>query len=414
MAIIDKKNRFVEGAIADELMHRFGSPLFVVSEDAIKKKYKDLEQALTKHYRPFKIGYSFKTNNLPAICTILKTEGALAEVVSSFEYWLAKKLGYRGEEIIFNGPHKTDDDLNTAISDRCILNIDNRDELHRLIRIASHRGIQPRIGLRVNINEGRTSDVAWDRFGFNIENGEARELCEEITHRRYPLHISGLHMHLGTNIADAGLYRHAAKKLVTFASECEGILSAKMTYLDFGGGFAVTGNRLRGSPEADISSVEDYAASITGTLRGRKNQPLLILEPGRWLIAESIVLLTTVVSVKDLAGISAVTTDASISILREAAYLDFKIEALKNEPGVHSSRIYGCTCTPSDILGHALLPRLTRGDILAFYNVGAYSIPRSSQWISPRPAIIGIDEAGKIRTLRRAETNEDLIRLDLP
>ena len=296
----------------------------------------------------------------------------------------------------------------------CLLNIDNRDELLRLVRIAGDMGKRPSVGLRVNVSEGRSGGPAWDRFGFSLENGEAREICEEIKNRRYPLDVAGLHLHLGTNISDVALYSRAAKKIVAFAAECESMLQTKISYLDLGGGFAVNGNRLKASQKTEVPHMNDYIEAIAKELSRDKNRrPMLILEPGRWLVAESMALLTTVISMKNMPDIATVVTDASVSILREAAFIDFKIEAIKNEAANILTRVYGCSCIQSDILGNALLPLLKRGDILAIDNVGAYSIPRSSQWIFPRPAVVCIDRNGTVRILRRAETKEDLIRLDV-
>ena len=119
----------------EELVKQFGSPLFVASEEKLIEKYQYVEKIIKKAYPNSQIAYSFKTNYLPGICQIFKNLGAMAEVVSSFEYNLAKKLGYKGGEIIFNGPYKKDEELKLAIQDGALVNIDNFDELKRMKKI---------------------------------------------------------------------------------------------------------------------------------------------------------------------------------------------------------------------------------------------------------------------------------------
>ena len=95
----------------DHLANEYGSPLLVFAESIIKIKYREVKDVLDKFYPKNKVAYSVKTNYLPALVSILKDCGALAEVVSGFEYWLTKTLSYKDEEIIYNGPDKSKESL---------------------------------------------------------------------------------------------------------------------------------------------------------------------------------------------------------------------------------------------------------------------------------------------------------------
>src|SRR3989344_1120912 len=112
----NKNYEIVDDVEIQNLLEKFNSPLFIVSERIIKEKYQKLKDALRVFYPDSIISYSYKTNYLPEICKILKGCGVYAEAASGFEYWLAKKLGYQGSDIIFNGPYKKDDELLNAIS----------------------------------------------------------------------------------------------------------------------------------------------------------------------------------------------------------------------------------------------------------------------------------------------------------
>src|SRR3989344_4672418 len=144
-----KKGSFNKDIIK-KMVERYGSPLFILSETELKNKYHILRSALTKSYPSSSVAYSFKTNYLPGVCKILKKEGALAEVVSGFEYALAKKLGYSGQELIFNGPAKDNASLEKALVGGSIVNVDNSEELQRIMQIAERHGQVFKIGIRVN------------------------------------------------------------------------------------------------------------------------------------------------------------------------------------------------------------------------------------------------------------------------
>ena len=124
-------------------------------------------------------------------------------------------------------------------------------------------------------------------------------------------------------------------------------------------------------------------------------------------------LFTKVISKKEINGVSTVTVDSSTGILREASFIDFRISAVNNENNfISPTTVFGSLCAQADILGHANLPRLEIGDILAFHGVGAYSLPRSSQWIFPRPAVVLIKHNGASELIKKAESYEDMVMLD--
>ena len=101
----------LDGFKVSELAEKYGSPLFVLSVKALRERYRDLNRAFTTRYPNFQIAYSYKTNYLKSVCSILKQEGAWSEVVSGFEYDIARNLDVSGDKIIFNGPYKTREEL---------------------------------------------------------------------------------------------------------------------------------------------------------------------------------------------------------------------------------------------------------------------------------------------------------------
>ncbi|MCZ6604396.1 MAG: hypothetical protein O7A03_04555, partial [Alphaproteobacteria bacterium] len=141
---------FDEQYDATDLMGRFGSPLFVVSEAVLREQFRAFKNTFSADGIDTRVAYSYKTNYLPAICSILHEEGVWAEIVSGMEYELALALGVPPREIIFNGPYKTRPELQKAFAQDSIVNIDNLDELNAVQEVANALGTACRVGLRVN------------------------------------------------------------------------------------------------------------------------------------------------------------------------------------------------------------------------------------------------------------------------
>ncbi len=400
----------------DELVQRFGSPLWVVSETTLRSKYQALARAFSLRYPRVAVAYSYKTNYLSGICATLHQEGAWAEVVSGFEYEIALALGVPPEHIIFNGPLKRPEELARAISQGAIVNLDSYDELAVVEQLALKLGRVVSLGVRVNMSVG---PLAWDRFGFNLENGQALQACQRVMASPM-LKLSGLHVHLGTFILDPGLYRQMAGKLGDLARYLTG---AKLEYVDIGGGFA-SHNTLHDQwmpAEYATPTFDQYAEAICPTLVSLLPQPLplLLMEPGRALVDEAMHLVTSVVATKVLSsGQKAVVIDAGINLLPTVAWYRHEVRvAAETGTPVDGSvmeevTLCGPLCMNIDVLQlRTALPPVRRGTLLVVRNVGAYNFSQSMQFIQPRPAVVMVNGGG-VEYLRQAETTEYLRELE--
>jgi diaminopimelate decarboxylase len=133
-----------------QLLQHDGTPVFICERDNLVDRYQALKQSVETHWGKHVIAYSFKTNYLVARARILQDAGAWAEVVSEREYKLARQLEYPGSSIIFNGPLKPDDSLRVAIADGALININDHDELDRLIEITSDKPTRVDVGIRIS------------------------------------------------------------------------------------------------------------------------------------------------------------------------------------------------------------------------------------------------------------------------
>lgn len=408
----------IDGVPVEELVQAYGSPLYVVSEAVLRRKYNELYRAFSLRYPSVAISYSYKTNYLSTICSILHQEGALAEVVSGFEYEIAESLGVPGNQIIFNGPLKRPAELTKAISQGARIHIDSYDELAMVEELAQKLGRTVPVAIRLNMSVG---PLAWDRFGFNLENGQAMDAAYRVLSSPW-LKLVGLHEHLGTFILDPDLYRQMAEKLANFAKSLIDY-GVTLEYLDIGGGYASHNTLHDQWLPADYATptFDQYADAICPTLIKNLPQPLplLIMEPGRALVDEAVQMLTSVVSVRYMtSGQKGVVVDAGVNLLSNVAWYRYEIRAATLAGSISAGsileevNIYGPLCMNIDVLQQKVaLPPLRAGDILIIKNVGAYNFTQSTQFIQPRPAIVLINE-GEVEVIRTAENMEYIKQLD--
>jgi len=402
-----------EKLLDKSLIRKYGSPLFVLDKEKLISNFRKINTEFNNLF-PTIIAYSYKTNYLPFICHSLYEVGAYAEVISGFEFEIAKKIQIPGEKIIVNGPYKPKDELFDILMYGCKINVDNIFELKDIIRIAKKLNIIVEIGLRINIP--MDSKISWSKFGFNLENGEAQRVVDFVFGLKC-LRVIGLHAHIGTNVNDAALYSKATNSLVDFY--LKNVDKINLKYLDMGGGFCVApydcGKYIYGK-KINTASTKDYADAICKILIdkiGKSKSVSLILEPGRTIVDDAMYLLATVTATKNIFDADSIFIDAGVNILPSSYYRKHTIEAVgkvRNE--VILTDIYGPLCMQVDLIESGIyLPKVTVGDILKINCCGAYELSHSIQFIRTRPAVV-VMEKSKHCLIRRKENSEDITSLD--
>lgn len=409
--------RQIDGVDVLSLVHQFGSPLYVVSEKTLRQSYKTFIKELRKLYPDTYIAYSYKTNYLKGICSILHQEGAWAEVVSGLEYNMALGLGMDPARIVFNGTYKSNKEVMHAMKGNSIINIDSFNEIYQMENLAASLKSTPvSVGIRVNVN---INYPPWHKFGFNVESGQALEAVRRIQSSK-SLKLNGLHCHIGTYISEAASYQFTMDKVLEFALKIEREFDIKIDYLDMGGGYASV-NTLHSqflSGTAVVPTPAQYAEVLTSAISRRasefKSKPRLLLEPGRILVDECMSLVTTVVAAKRYAdGRKAIVIDAGVNLLPTAYWYKHEIASVQDiGPHLEVIDIYGPLCMQIDVIRQNVrLPFFQKGHILVIKNVGAYNITQSMQFIYARPSVIIINN-GQPEYLRHPEQLEDIQRLE--
>lgn len=408
----------IDGVAVKELASKYGSPLYVFSEQQIRQTYRKAYKSFSTRYPKVQFAWSYKTNYLAAICDVFHQEGAWAEVVSGFEYDKALGNGVDPKKIIFNGPGKSAQELKKAAENGSLIHIDHLDELYMLIDIAEQISQKPRVAIRVNMDTGIYP--MWDRFGFNYENGQAWDALNKIM-LSGKLELMGLHTHIGTFILTASAYAVAATKLADLALNLQQKFNHSIKYIDMGGGFA-SKNTLKGSylPGSDTNpTFDDYAEAITTALVNcnfkPETLPLLILETGRALIDESGYIVSTVIANKRLSsGRRATIIDAGVNLLFTSFWYQHPVTPAQGFSQYREENtIYGPLCMNIDCIRENInLPLLKTGEHLVIHYTGAYNVTQWMQFITLRPKVVLIDPQGTTHIIRENEELSSISALE--
>lgn len=364
-------------------MKDYITPCYIFDRDDFEKNIQMFKNALTKYFNgKWMMGYSFKTNYLPYLLRCVKEYGCYAEVVSEKEYLLAKSIGFKDKDIIYNGPVKSKlSFINTCLNNG-IVNIDSQREIEWLKELSINQ--EHNIGIRVNFDlesiiPGHTlMGVEGGRFGFCYENGELHEAITKIREQN-GIQIKYLHMHVSSKTKSVDVYKELVKKACQIIEE-EGL---DIEYIDVGGSFFGGGD--------DGTSYEKYIESIKETLIDCKKEYLgLIVEPGASVVASSFSYLVEVIDRKTTCQNSYVVTDGSRLhidpfFVRENYSYDLYSDAYQS---VDSQVVVGFTCMEKDrIMKIERKRELSPGDRILFKNVGSYTMCLNSDFISSEPRV---------------------------
>lgn len=397
-----------------DLAERFGTPLYVTDDARIRENFNRLAGALTAHYPGVRVLYAAKANGNLAIFRTLASMGAGADVFSAGELNLALTAGMNPESLLFNGNSKSPSDLALAVETGIRVSVDSLDELYQLEDIARRAGETVDIAFRVNpaidvpTHPKIATGLATSKFGV-----PADEILDAYRQALAAEHINpiGIHCHIGSQILDVEPFTHEVDVLIEVARDLID-MGVDLSFIDIGGGLGIPYRR-----ETDVAPTpEDYAEAVMPPfLEGIRElgiEPELWVEPGRWLVADSTILLTRVNSVKAAHKVFA-NVDAGFNLLaRPVMYGSYHEVVAANKadaPEVQEYSIAGPICETGDILAEdRILPDLAAGDIIAVLDTGAYGFAMSSQYNSrPRCAEVVLSGEDAV-PMRRAETIDDL------
>jgi diaminopimelate decarboxylase len=405
---------FVGGHDSTQLVSRFGSPLYVTDQQRMRDAYTAYIRALTGRYEKSRVLYAAKANGNLSVLRTFARLGAGADVFSSGELLLALEAGMTPECLLFNGNSKTHADLTLAVEHGVTVSVDSLDELHQLDSCARKAGKIASISFRVNpalevpTHPKIATGLATSKFGIAHEQiPDAYRQALRCAHVK-PV---GVHCHIGSQILDVEPFVHAARVMVRIATELTE-MGVDLAFIDLGGGLGIPYRH-----GTDVAPTPDqYAEAVVPVFAEGIEKigicPELWVEPGRSLVADSTVLLTTVNSVKR-AHKTFVNVDAGFNLLVRPVMYDAYHEVLlanrASEPDDGIYTIAGPICETGDLLAtDRPLPAVKAGDVIAVLDTGAYGFAMSSQYNSrPRCAECLVD-GPDVALMRRGETIADI------
>ncbi len=412
-----------DGADLSALAAEHGTPLYIYSAQQISDRFQLFESAFAN--RPHTICYAVKANSSLAILRLLAKQGAGFDIVSGGELERVRKAHKPAlKKVVFSGVGKQTWEIDAALeADILLFNVESEAELHLLAARAEALGKRARFALRVNpdvfaeTHPYISTGLSEHKFGIDIK--AARAIYRKAAKSKW-LDPAGVSVHIGSQIRKVDPFAAALTRVTSLITDLRKD-GHDIRYVDAGGGLGIDYGTSAFHPR---QQVEKYATALTKGLADEKAH--LLLEPGRFIVAQAGALLTRVLVVKKNGSKTFVITDAGMNdLIRPALYhAHHEIVPIK-QPAQKSTitdkktnqnvvDVVGPVCESGDFFARdRVLPPVKPGDLVALLDAGAYGMTQASNYNSrPRPAEVLVD-GSKTKLIRRRETMRDLLAPEL-
>ncbi len=413
------------GCDAVELAREFGTPLYVYDVATLRAQCRTYVDAFRAEHAETDVLYASKAFLNRPFARFIAEQGLGFDAVSGGEIAVLQAAGVDMRTVYFHGNNKSRAELRLAaeagvgrvVIDN-LLEVAKVDEAARGARVVQPVMIRVSPGIDGHTHEKTTTGILDSKFGLPIVTGAAEEAIRLILGSP-SLEFRGLHMHLGSPIFELEPYELAIEVMGEFIAGIRERLGVETAEFSPGGGFAVA---YRGEDEAP--AIAAYARTIAGTLRRESDargfpMPRVTIEPGRSIVGRAGVALYEVGARKEVPGIRTyVSVDGGMADNIRPAMYGSRYEALSAERPLavaeETVTIAGKYCESGDVLIRDIeLPRLEDGEIVAIPAAGAYQLAMASNYnLATKPAVVFVED-GKARLIRRRETAEDLMALDV-
>ena len=420
----------IGGCDTVDLAREFGTPLYVMDENAIRDNCRRYKAAFEARYPKNDISFASKAYLNMAICKVIESEGLSLDVASAGELYTAVQAGFPMERVLLHGNNKSQAELEMALEygvGRIV--VDNLPELRQLAALAKAQGKTQSILIRVTpgidphthkrIRTGQEDT----KFGLSVASGAALEAVTEALGAAPHLQITGLHCHIGSQLLDAHTHEQAIDIMVAFLRQVADTTGWMPEDLDIGGGLGIRYVESQSPP-----SYDEFAETIIGALRTALDkysvpEPNLLQEPGRALVGEAGTTLYTVGVLKKVAipeapgsrtyvGIDGGLSDNPRPQLYEAVY-ECLVANRAGEARSQTVRVAGKHCETDILIQETQVQPVETGDILAVQSTGAYNYVMASNYNRfTKPACVFVRD-GHADLVSRRETLEDVVRLDI-
>lgn len=405
-----------------ELAKKYGTPLYVMSEDFIKDRCKEIRDDFLKKHDNTRAVYASKAFLTKEMARIIKREGLGIDVVSGGELYTVMEADFPMEKVIFHGNNKSIDEIEMAVKNNVgRIVVDSISEIDLVEKAGKKHNKKPKILFR--ISPGVESDThryiqtgqVDSKFGIPLNKASIKKAMDKVFNMEN-LELLGFHFHVGSQLFHNKNHLKSIEIIVKLMKDVKEDFGFVTKELNTGGGYGIqyAGDKRR-KPLAYFT--DEIVKKIDEKTKGYGlKRPTITIEPGRWLVGEGGITLYTIGAIKEIPGIRTyVSVDGGMADNPRPSLYEAKYDAVVankiNKEKTELVTIAGKACESGDILIWDLkVPRVESGDILAVLATGAYNYSMASNYNKlPRPAVIMIND-GNARLIVERESYEDLIK----
>ncbi len=418
-----KNNKlYFDGCDTTELAKKYGTPIYVMSQNGIEERINELKEQFTNKYPRTRIAYASKAFCTEGMYAILKKAGVCIDVVSGGEIYAAKQAGFPAEYVEFNGNNKLPKEIDAAVEygvGRII--VDGLQELPLIIE--SCKKYKKKMNIMIRITPGvaaSTHDFIVtgkkdSKFGIPLEKEIFLPIVKQILDSEY-LEFTGLHMHIGSQLFENDAFLKALDVLMDWAALIKTEFNADVKEVNFGGGYGAEYTTEERKPYSffldPMMELLEKRSKAIGIER-----PEAVIEPGRSIVAEAGITLYTIGQIKEIPGIRKyVSVDGGMGDNIRVALYQAEYEGIvanrAQEPKDDKVSICGKYCESGDIImTDIMVPKSVKmGDIFATYSTGAYGYVMASNYNNnPIPGVVLV-KGGKSAWMVKPQTYEQIVQ----
>lgn len=407
---VSSEKKFFGNTDPVRLSGEYGTPLYVYNENILRNRCRDLKGLID--YSNFTVNYSLKANSNLELVKIVKSEGLRVDAMSPGEIYINTLAGYKPEEILFISNNVSEEEFRFAINAGVKISVDSVSQLELFGRI--NRGGEVAFRMNPGFGAGHHEKVttAGQKTKFGIEMKSIPEVKRIL--KDYELRLIGINQHIGSLFMDSEAYLQSTGNILSIARQFD-----DLKFIDLGGGFGIPYKKQANQSRLDLKELGGKLSKVINAWVKEYGKNIEFkIEPGRYIVAESSILLGRVNATKTNYDIKYIGTDLGFNVLIRPVmydshhdieiYRENSVPSLKEE----TVNIVGNICETGDIIARdRKLPEIIENDILGVLDSGAYGYSMSSNYNSRlRPAEVLIDASGNPRLIRRRDTLDDLVR----
>ncbi len=422
----EKGHLEIGGCDTVDLANKYGTPLYVVDENEIRKNCRAFVKSIEDNYGGHgTVAYASKAFSCMEMYRICKQENMSIDTVSAGEIYTALKAGFPAERIYFHGNNKTLEEIEFALDNKVgRIVVDNLTELETLEKAAERKNVTAKIMFRIKPGIDahthsfiRTGQID-SKFGLALENGEAMVGVKKALALKN-VELCGLHCHIGSQIFDISPFELAAEVMMDFIAKIKTETGTEIKELNLGGGFGI-----KYTGEDKPAPYSDYMNRVAAVIKRKAQEhsmelPFIIIEPGRSIAGAAGITLYTVGAVKEIENVRTYVsidggmTDNPRYILYQSTY-EIMCADKADEPKTEKITLAGKCCESGDLIQeNAMIQKVVPGDTIAVLSTGAYNYSMASNYNRiGRPAVV-MTNNGESRIIVNRESFEDLVRNDV-